>query len=345
MGLLSKLGFGNSVQSTSSTTINLNLNVATKATEVSIGSAVDKSVGSAQLGMVVKTQDTTGKTLDLAVNSLLNKTSTGILGKTDLSVATQTDAKTSTSVFSSVFDASKSGLAGQVNLGVKAQDGLNKSLDFAANSIFGANKDGATGKTDLGLAIQNGTKTATALFDGIAAIGKDGAAGQADLGVKVQDGLSKAFDFANSSVFEANKDGAAGKTDLGLAILNGTKTTAVLFNNMFSADSLSFVGKTGLEAQSQDPLSKFNFAGASLFAADNTGAAAQTDIGMLVQNAQKLATLKVSDLLQVGQEAIEFSGNHALNVSGTEGNVHLPLFSNAAEIHSILPLQHETALV
>ncbi|WP_315808360.1 hypothetical protein [Pseudomonas sp. C9-3] len=72
MGLLNIFGLGTGTSSSSSSKLNFNLNVATANTEVGISSIVDKAAGTAQTGVQVKTQDATGKALDLAINSLLN---------------------------------------------------------------------------------------------------------------------------------------------------------------------------------------------------------------------------------------------------------------------------------
>ncbi|WP_156356622.1 hypothetical protein, partial [Pseudomonas sp. NBRC 111135] len=97
---------------------------------------------------------------------------------------------------------------------MKTQDATGKALDLAINSLLNSSQAGTTGKLDLGLVTQNGVKTTAAAFDGLFNASKAGLTGQADVGVKVQDGLSKALDFANSSIFNLNKDGAAGQTAL-----------------------------------------------------------------------------------------------------------------------------------
>ena len=162
--------------------------------------------------------------------------------------------------------------------------------------------------------------------------------------MKVQDGLSKAFDFANSSLFDASKDGVTGKTALGLAVLNGAKASTALFDGLFSADSHSLAGKSSIDAQSQDAQGKFNLAGTSLFSADSSGATAQSDLGMVIQNSQKLAALKLSDLLQVGRDTLSFSGDHTVQVQQAEGGSYHPVFNTALALESVLPLHHEAAL-
>jgi hypothetical protein len=308
-------------------------------------SAITKNGAAGQMDLGVKMQDGLNKALDFANSSQFNIDKNGAAGQTASGVATQDGTKVSYSEFDATGTATKDGAAGKMDLGVKMQDGLNKALDFANSSLFNIDKNGAAGQTTAGVATQDGTKVSNSVLDAIGTVTKDGAAGQMDLGVKMQDGLNKALDFANSSLFEATKDGAAGKTDLALAMKDGAKSTAALFDGLFSADHTSFTGKSGLDVKSQDAQNKFSLENLSLFTADKTGAAAQSDLGLLVQNSQKLATLTLSDLLQVGKEAIEFTGAHNLDVQKvTDAGTYLPVFNGGMDMQAMLPLQQETIL-
>ncbi|OWP48966.1 hypothetical protein [Pseudomonas nitroreducens] len=380
MALLNIFGFGNKTPVIGSAKLNFSLNIATQTTEVAIGSTLDKTTGSAQVAVAVKAQDSLGKVVDVATHSIFAASKDGATIKSDVGVKVLDGPNKSVDVVSiSTLDANKDGAAIKNDVGVKVLDGPNKSVDVVSISALDADKDGAAIKNDVGVkvidgpdksvdvvsistldadkdgaAIKNdvGVKVIDGLDKAVDVVSistldadKDGAAIKNDVGVKVTDGLDKAVDVVTSSSLDANKGGATGETDLGLAIQNGTRSGAALFDALFSADSLSFASKTGVEAQGQGAQSKFSLAGLSLFAADNTGTAAQNDIGMLVHNAQKVATLKVSDLLQIGQQFVELASDRTLNVeSQASASEYQPLHYTGA-LDLIIPLHQETALV
>ena len=269
---------------------------------------------------------------------------TPVIGSAKLNFSLNIATQTTEVAIGSTLD--KTTGSAQVAVAVKAQDSLGKVVDVATHSIFAASKDGATIKSDVGVKVLDGPdKSVDVVSISTLDADKDGAAIKNDVGVKVIDGLDKAVDVVTSSSLDANKGGATGETDLGLAIQNGTRSGAALFDALFSADSLSFASKTGVEAQGQGAQSTFSLAGQSLFAADNTGTAAQNDIGMLVHNAQKVATLKVSDLLQIGQQFVELASDRTLNVeSQASASEYQPLHYTGA-LDLIIPLHQETALV
>ncbi|GEM_PF-3677260 len=250
---------------------------------------------------------TTGVSVGTVVNTDATK------GTAQVAVAVKTQDASGSAVDVGVntqVNASPSGVSGKVDVGVKVLNDLIKVVDVTNNTLFNLGKESGVVQNTTDVATQSGDTTTHTHVDAALAATPNGALGKADVAVKVLDGLATAVNLINSSQLEAGKEGAAGKTDLGLLVQHGIKSTAVLVDSFFNTDCQSFTGKS--------------------------------DVNVATQGSQALTGVKLADLLQVGQAAIEFAGDHAVSVQAKAADAAAQsLFHSASDLHAALPLNHD----